>query len=279
MSEVKKKETQAAGMVSVVIMFMLTVLGVYSVKKVNNLAHSDNCSIEGPALWAIGNFYVSIIGGAIAFAYEFYLVIIDKTFEEETIPVVPKIRAFNAGYIFTAGFIFDAFMVLGTTDAKKLNMVVFALAIAGTLVAPGMAFPGTKDKAGPSFFAATFISMICILVFGSAHGGTQTKLLLAGNKLASVVGLIVTPPSGGLRKSTQFHILRFTANCMVIASYLKAQSESPCFPQEAEAQVSSMLLPTLGASICVGWILHLNLASKSQKVTERTYLFTEPNKK
>ena len=93
-------------MVSVVIMFMLTVLGVYSVKILNNLAHSENCPVEGPALWAIGNFYVSIIGGGIAFAYELYLVMIDKVFEEETIPVIPRIRAFNAGYIFTVGFIF-----------------------------------------------------------------------------------------------------------------------------------------------------------------------------
>ena len=143
-------------------------------------------------------------------------------------------------------------MVLGTTHAKTLNMIVFGLAIVGPLLAPGMAFPGTKDKTGISFFAATFISMISILVFGCAYGGTQTKLLLSGNKLMSVVGLIFTPPSGGLRKSTQFHILRFIANCMVLASYLKAQSVLPCFPQEAETQVSSKLLPTLGVSVCVG---------------------------
>jgi len=265
MCEGKKKETKAAGMVSVVIMFMLTVLGIYSVKVLNHLAHSGSCSVPGPALWAISNFYVSIIGGAIAFAYELYLVMIDKVFEEETIPVVPKIRAFNAGYIFTVGYIFDAFMVLGTTNAKALNMTVFALAIVGPLLAPAMAFPGTKDKAGISYFAATFISMICILVFGCAHGGTQAKLLLSGNKLASVVGLILTPPSGGLRKSTQFHILRFIANCMVLASYLKAQSVSPCFPQEAGAQISSMLVPTLGVSVCAGWILNLKLASMNSK--------------
>jgi hypothetical protein len=59
MCEGKKKETKAAGMVSVVIMFMLTVLGVYSVKKLNNLAHSENCSVEGPALCVIGNTSIS----------------------------------------------------------------------------------------------------------------------------------------------------------------------------------------------------------------------------
>jgi hypothetical protein len=132
-------------------------------------------------------------------------------------------------------------------------MIVFDLAIVGPLIAPGMAFPGTQDKAGIMFSgAATGILMISIFVFGCAYGGTQTKLLLSGNKLMSVVGLIFTPPSGGLRKSTQFHILRFIANCMVLASYLKAQSVLPCFPQEAETQVSSKLLPTLGVSVCVG---------------------------
>jgi len=51
---------------------------------------------------------------------------------------------------------------------------------------------------------------------------------------------------------------------MVVVAYLTAHGESPCFPQESEAQVSPQLLPTLGVSVAAGWALHLTLASRSK---------------
>ena len=100
------KESKAAGILSVVVMFMLTFLGLYSVKIVNDPSHSEMCSTGGPATWTITNFYFSIFGGGIGAVYELYLILIDKTFEVQTIPVIPRIRGFNAGYIFTVGLIF-----------------------------------------------------------------------------------------------------------------------------------------------------------------------------
>ena len=57
-------------------------------------------------MWAISNFYFSILGGGIGALYESYLVLIGKVFKVETVPIIPKIRGFNAGYIFSIGLIF-----------------------------------------------------------------------------------------------------------------------------------------------------------------------------
>ena len=112
MSTTKVKNSVGAGLFSVCIMSSLTYLGVYSVQTVNDPSHYEMCSTGGPATWALYNFYASAIGGLIAAVYELYLVVIGKVFEEETIPIVPKIRAFNAGYIFTVGLIFVSAILL-----------------------------------------------------------------------------------------------------------------------------------------------------------------------
>ena len=100
----------AAGILSVAILFGLTGLGVFSAKTLNSPEHNEGCTGEGPALWAITNFYFSILGGGIGALYELYLVLIGKIFEVETVPVIPRIRGFNAGYIFTVGLIFVSLM-------------------------------------------------------------------------------------------------------------------------------------------------------------------------
>ena len=105
----KPKNSLGAGILSVVVMFMLTFLGIYGIKLVQDPAHFASCTTNGPALWAQGNFYFSTFGGLIGALYELYLVLIGKVFEVETIPIIPKIRGLNAGYIFTVGLIFVSF--------------------------------------------------------------------------------------------------------------------------------------------------------------------------
>lgn len=255
----------AAGVFSAAILFMLTGLGVYSSNTLNSNEHNEGCTGEGPALWAISNFYFSILGGGIGGFYELYLVLIGKIFQVETVPIIPKIRGFNAGYIFSIGLIFDAFMVLGSSNAELLNAIVFALVVVCPLFAPGLAFEGTKQqKIGNIFFGATtVISMLIIFFTGTAYGGEKTKLLLSGSKLLSAAGAILTPPNVSLKNNIQFHILRLIANIMVIMAYLAAHAESSCFPQEAGAQISDKLLQTLGVSVAAGWALHLTIGSKT----------------
>lgn len=79
------------------------------------------------------------------------------------------------------------------------------------------------------------------------------------------------PPNRSVRNNVQFHILRFIANCMLVASYLLSHSESPYFPQESEAKISpKLLVPALGASVGLGWMLHLSIAKvKKAKVINR----------
>jgi len=101
-----KKNSKEAGIFSVVVLFMLTGLGFYAVNRLNEPAHSDACSTGKPAFWALSNFYFSIFGGGIGALYELYLLLIDKVFEVETIAVIPRIRGFNAGYIFSVGLMF-----------------------------------------------------------------------------------------------------------------------------------------------------------------------------
>jgi len=102
----------AAGVLSVAILFGLTGLGVFSAKTLNSPEHNESCTGEGPALWAISNFYFSILGGGIGALYELYLVLIGKIFEVETVPIIPRIRGFNAGYIFTVGLIFVSLIMM-----------------------------------------------------------------------------------------------------------------------------------------------------------------------
>lgn len=262
----ENKQSKGTGILSVVVMFMLTYLGVYSAKTLNDPSHSEMCSNGSPAVWAVSNFYFSTFGGGIGAFYELYLVLIDKTFEVQTLPLVPRIRGFNAGYIFTVGLIFDAFMVIGPDNAKLLNVVTFFLGIVGTLIAPGMAFPNSKaEKIGQAYFGGTTIlSMLFIFFQGTAFGGEHVKLFLAGNKLMSAVGAILTPPNKSLRTNIQFHILRFIANIMLLTAYLSAQGESSCFPQKAEAQISPNLIPAVGASVVIGWMYHLSVSTKSK---------------
>lgn len=106
------QDTKKAGVFSVVIMFMLTFLGIFSIVAVSRPSNYELCGNDGPALWVSANFYFSTFGGLIGAVYELYLVMIGKTFEVDTIPVVPRIRGFNAGYIFTVGLIFVSFGVL-----------------------------------------------------------------------------------------------------------------------------------------------------------------------
>ena len=86
----------AEGGLSVAILFGLTGLGAFSAKPLNSPEHNESCTGEGPALWAISNFYFSILKGEIGVFYELYLVLIGKIFEVETVPVIPRIRGFNA---------------------------------------------------------------------------------------------------------------------------------------------------------------------------------------
>ena len=159
-------------------------------------------------------------------------------------------------------------MGLGSSNADLLNKVVFAVVLTGPLFAPGLAFGGTQQNIGNMYFGATtLISMLIIFFTGTAYGGDSTRLLLSGSKLFSAVGAIFTPPNVSLRNNIQFHILRLIANIMVIAAYLTAHDESSCFPQEAEAQISDKLLPTLGASVAAGWALHIALAYNKDTAT------------
>lgn len=41
---------------------------------------------------------------------------------------------------------------------------------------------------------------------------------------------------------------------MVLVSFEAARAESPCFPQEAELQISTFVLPTLAGSVLLDWI-------------------------
>jgi len=148
---------------------------------------------------------------------------------------------------------------------------MFSLATICPLVAPGLAFPGKQQTIGNIFFGATtIISMLIIFFKGCAYGGDQVKYLLAGSKLMSALGAIFTPPNKSLRNNIQFHCLRFVANCMVVASYFLSQSESPCFPQESEEQISSKLLPALGASVFLGWIVNVSVSSKSSVKSKKS---------
>ena len=163
-------------------------------------------------------------------------------------------------------------MGLGSSNADLLNKVVFAVVLTGPLFAPGLAFSGTQQNIGNMYFGATsLISMLIIFFTGTAYGGDSTRLLLSGSKLFSAVGAIFTPPNVSLRNNIQFHILRLIANIMVITAYLTAHAESSCFPQEAEAQISDKLLPTLGVSVAAGWALHIALAHNKdyQKVEKK----------
>jgi hypothetical protein len=117
-TKIEPKHSMGAGIFSVAILFMLTGLGALSAKILNSPEHSEGCLGEGPALWAISNFYFSILGGGIGAVYELYLVLIGKIFESETIPVILIIRATNAGYIFSVGLIF-------VSRALKLKNVLF----------------------------------------------------------------------------------------------------------------------------------------------------------
>ena len=101
------EDTEKAGVFSVVIMFMLTFLGIFSIVAVSRPFIYEMCvGYDGPATWVLANFYFSTFGGFIGAVYELYLVMIGKAFEVETIPFVSKFRGFNAGYIFTVGLIF-----------------------------------------------------------------------------------------------------------------------------------------------------------------------------
>jgi hypothetical protein len=115
----------AAGVLSVAILFGLTGLGAFSAKTLNSPEHNESCAGEGPALWAISNFYFSILGGGIGALYELYLVLIGKIFEVETVPVIPRIRGFNAGYIFTVGLIFVSLIFVETWDISDDLDVIF----------------------------------------------------------------------------------------------------------------------------------------------------------
>ena len=157
-------------------------------------------------------------------------------------------------------------MVLGPSNADLLNKVVFALVLSGPVFAPGLAFGGTQQSIGNIYFGATtLISMVIIFLTGTAYGGDTTRILLSGSKLFSALGAIFTPPNVSLQNNIQFHILRLIANIMVIVAYLTAHSESSCFPQEGEAQISDKLLPTLGVSVAAGWALQTAIGFKTTK--------------
>lgn len=155
-------------------------------------------------------------------------------------------------------------MVFGERNPSTLNALVFFLAIIGTLMAPGLAFPNSKgEKAGQAFFGGmTMLSMLLIFIKGTAYGGLSARILLGVNKLLSAGGAILTPPNKSLQHNIQFHILRFIANIMLLVAFLKAQNAFSCFTENAQALLSETFLPTISVSVVSGWILHFFFISK-----------------
>ena len=49
---------------------------------------------------------------------------------------------------------------------------------------------------------------------------------------------------------------------MMASAYILSTDEPPCFPQEAGAQISPMLLPTVVVCTGIGLFVHLHLNSK-----------------
>lgn len=73
---------------------------------------------------------------------------------------------------------------------------------------------------------------------------------------------VITPPGEGLRSNIQFHILCLIGNSMMASAYILSTDEPPCFPQEAGAHNSPMLLPTVVVCTGIGLFVHLHLNSK-----------------
>lgn len=156
-------------------------------------------------------------------------------------------------------------MIIATRSVTFLNIFVFLIGLSGAFLSPGMFFPKTiNEKVAQLYFvASTFISMIMYLVFRTAFGGSKTTYMLAFNKFTSTFGVVVTPPDKSLRNNIQFHILRLIANILVIIGYLNAAAESPCFPHEAESNVSSKFMPALFIAAIAGWVFHTEMTSGS----------------
>lgn len=156
-------------------------------------------------------------------------------------------------------------MIIATRNVTLLNIFVFFIGITGAFLSPGMFFPKTMNErvAQLYFVASTFISMIMYLVFRTGFGGSKTTYMLAFNKFTSSFGVVVTPPDKSLRNNIQFHILRLIANILVIIGYLNAAAEFPCFPLQAEANVSSKFMPALFIAAIAGWVFHTEVAGGS----------------
>ena len=155
-------------------------------------------------------------------------------------------------------------MVFGAENPSMLNFLVFFIAIVGTLMAPGLAFPNSKgEKSAQAFFGGmTMLSMLLIFVKGTVYGGISARIFLGMNKLLSAAGAIVTPPTKSLKHNIQFHILRFIANILLLIAILMSLDENGCFTGEAEKEISGFFLPTIAGSVICGWVLHFFFISK-----------------
>jgi hypothetical protein len=258
-TESNPKGTVGEGILSVAILLGLVALGVYGVLKLSDPA--DYGCPYAPAVWAVSSFYFTCLGGGIGALYEAYLVGIGKVWEVDTIAFIQSARAGTAGYIFSVGLIFDTFMVLGTDNAKLLNNITFFLVIFCPLVAPGLFFG--KKLAGAILGGLVLVSLIVVSIFGCAYGGTKATVFLAGSKLLLFAAYYFTPPDKSLHNTIAFHILRTFCVAMVLVAFEAARAESPCFPQEAESQISTFVLPTLAGSVLLGWIGNALTASKA----------------
>jgi hypothetical protein len=115
------------------------------------------------------------------------------------------------------------------------------------------------------------ISLIVVSIFECAYGGTKatfyggTKatLFLAASKLLLFAAYYFTPPDKSLQSNIVFHIRRTFCVAFVLVSFEYARSESPCFAQEAESQISTFVFPTLAASVLLGWTVNALTASKN----------------
>lgn len=235
---------------------------------------SHQCQIkdckERSAFWTRVPFYLTIWGAGLGAAFEMFLLLIGKPFQQGLNPFttwIRRLRLLNLAFLSSSIFFFSVCMTVPQDNAVVLKGAMYFFTAMAFALAPALFFGGL-DSGGVNFVPLILLGtqaaqFVFVVTRGAAFGGKMATVTLALAPVLQFAAFQVTTATP--MKSTGFHIASMLAGLSLYVALELAGNESPPFPMDLEAVLLGPETTHIGpflASAAFGWTAMMTLAPK-----------------
>jgi hypothetical protein len=239
-----------------------------------NVSHQcqdkEDCK-EPSALWTRVPFYLTIWGAGLGAAFEIFLLLIGKPFQQSLNPFttwILRFRLLNLAFLSPSIFFFSVCMTVPQDDTVLLKGAMYFFTAVAFAIAPALFFGGL-DSGGVDFAPLILLGtqaaqFVFVVTRGAVFGGTMATVTLALSPVLQFAAFQITTATP--MKSTGFHIASTLAGLSLYVALELAGNESPSFPMDLETVLrgpeATHIGPFLAFAAVFGWTAVMTLAPK-----------------